>query len=178
MTLRTLILQKLLGFNRSAYWPMHFTSTVSGVSNIKIGIGTAPGLSPGCYIQGLGEIELGDYTLVGPGVGIISANHNPSALSNHFRGRVSIGRYCWLGMHSVILPGVTLGDHTVVGAGSIVTRSFPDGYCVIAGNPAREIRKLDPALVEEKTNPIEYVGFRRTNFHTVLDSQQDQTHAP
>ena len=45
-------------------------------------------------------------------------------------------------MNSVILPGVVLGEHTVVGAGSIVTKSFPEGYCVIAGNPAKIIRKI------------------------------------
>lgn len=54
-------------------------------------------------------------------------------------------------MNSVILPDVTLGDHTVVGAGSVVTKSFPDGYCVIVGNPARKLRDL-PA--EYTDNPI------------------------
>lgn len=44
-------------------------------------------------------------------------------------------------MNSVILPGVVLGEHTVVGAGSIVTKSFSEGYCVIAGNPAKIIKK-------------------------------------
>ena len=46
-------------------------------------------------------------------------------------------------MNSVVLPGVKLGDHTVVGAGSIVTKSFPEGYCVIAGNPAKMIKKIN-----------------------------------
>ena len=46
-------------------------------------------------------------------------------------------------MNAVILPGVTLGDHTIVGAGSIVTKSFPEGYVVIAGNPAKIIRTLE-----------------------------------
>ena len=54
-------------------------------------------------------------------------------------------------MNSVILPGVTLGDHTIVGAGSVVTKSFPDGDCVIAGNPARMIRRLN-SLEGEKEN--------------------------
>nr|WP_283244199.1 DapH/DapD/GlmU-related protein [Luoshenia tenuis] len=54
-----------------------------------------------------------------------------------------LGEKCWIGMNSVVLPGVTLGPHTVVGAGAVVTKSFPEGYCVIAGNPARMIRKLD-----------------------------------
>lgn len=46
-------------------------------------------------------------------------------------------------MHSIILPGVVLGDHTIVGAGSVVTHSFPEGYCILAGNPAKIVRKLD-----------------------------------
>ena len=46
-------------------------------------------------------------------------------------------------MNSVILPGVTLGEDMVVGAGSIVTKSFPDGHCIIAGNPAKLIRNLN-----------------------------------
>lgn len=45
-------------------------------------------------------------------------------------------------MNAVILPGVILGNNTTVGAGSIVTHSFPNGNCVIAGNPARLIRTL------------------------------------
>ena len=48
-------------------------------------------------------------------------------------------------MNAVLLPGTTLGDHTVVGAGAVVTKSFPDGYVVIAGNPAKVIRTLNKA---------------------------------
>ena len=55
-------------------------------------------------------------------------------------------------MNSVILPGVTLGDHTVVGAGSVVTKSFEQGYCVIAGNPARIIRELPQEGGETQKN--------------------------
>ena len=43
----------------------------------------------------------------------------------------------------MILPGVTLGDNTIVGAGAVVTKSFPEGHCVIAGNPARKIKDID-----------------------------------
>jgi len=56
---------------------------------------------------------------------------------------VYIGDYCWIGANAVILLGVHLGPHTIVGAGSIVTKSFPEGYCVIAGNPAKIIKKLE-----------------------------------
>lgn len=53
-----------------------------------------------------------------------------------------IGDKCWIGMNSVILPGVVLGDNTIVGAGSVVTKSFENGHCVVAGNPAKLIKRL------------------------------------
>jgi len=46
-------------------------------------------------------------------------------------------------MNSIILPGVLLGEKTIVGAGSVVTKSFPDGNCIVAGNPAKVIRNLN-----------------------------------
>ena len=54
---------------------------------------------------------------------------------------IKIGDYCWLGMNTLVMSGVELGPSTIVGGGSIVTKSFPEGYCVIAGNPAKVIRK-------------------------------------
>jgi len=88
-------------------------------------------------------IEIGDRTNLGPGVGLISANHDPSDNTGWLPSPpIRLGKDCWLGMHAVILPGVHLGDSTIVGAGSVVTKSFPDGCCVIAGNPARVLRKL------------------------------------
>ena len=50
-------------------------------------------------------------------------------------------------MNTMILTGVELGDNTIVGAGSVVTKSFTDGYCVIAGNPAKIVKKLDKDLI-------------------------------
>jgi acetyltransferase-like isoleucine patch superfamily enzyme len=52
-------------------------------------------------------------------------------------------------MNAVILPSVRLGDFTVVGAGSVVTKSFNEGYCIIAGNPATKIKSLDKHKCEE-----------------------------
>ena len=54
-----------------------------------------------------------------------------------------IDDYCWVGQRTVIIPGVRLGKRTIVGAISVVTKSFPDGYCVIAGNPAKVIKYID-----------------------------------
>lgn len=152
--------QKILGFNRDAYWPTHFTSKVLGARNIYAGVETCPGYSPGCYIQGLGKIFIGDYTQIAANVGIISANHDVYDNRHHPSPQaVRIGRYCWVGMNATILPGVVLGDFTVVGAGAVVTKSFPEGYSVIAGNPAKVIRLLDPESCIEHHSEHEYFGY-------------------
>ena len=148
-----------MGFNRKAYWPVHFTSVVGGPENILIGIDAAAGISHGCYIQGGGKIYIGDYVQIGPNVGIISANHNPNDNSESIPGEVNIGAYSWIGMNSVVLPNTVLGDFTIVAAGSVVTNSFEEGHCIIGGVPAKKIRDLDPSECVRKTNEYEYVGY-------------------
>jgi acetyltransferase-like isoleucine patch superfamily enzyme len=139
----------LLRINPRCPWPVHWSSQVICPENVTLGSGTTPGDMPGCYIQAVNGIEIGDETNVAPGVGIISANHDFAAPHDNTRHLpaepIRIGRRCWLGMNCVILPGVQLGDHTIVGAGAVVTQSFPDGHVVLAGNPARVIKenKLD-----------------------------------
>lgn len=153
------ILQRIFTFNKEAYWPVHFTSIVTGVKNIHAGIDTSPGYMPGCYIQGIGKIYIGDYTQISANVGIITANHDLYDTRKHEIKSVSIGKYCWIGMNAMILPGVELGDFTIVGAGSIVTKSFTDGYCVIAGNPAKVIKQLDKNKCIPFKNKFEYYGY-------------------
>jgi acetyltransferase-like isoleucine patch superfamily enzyme len=92
-----------------------------------------------------GRVVIGRGTLIGPNVGLITVNHDPEDVSRNLPGRdIVLGDGCWIGMNAVILPGVTLGPRTVVGAGAVVTRSFPAGACVIAGVPARFVRKVGP----------------------------------
>ena len=90
-----------------------------------------------------GHIYIGKGTWIAQNVGIITTNHDITNPDKHVEPKdVHLGEKCWIGMNSIILPGVTLGDHTVVGAGSVVTKSFPQGYCVIAGNPAKVIKEI------------------------------------
>jgi len=159
-TLRMWFMQKVLGFNRKVYWPVHFTSKINQYKHMVIGVETCPGYEPGCYIQGIGKVYIGDYTRIAQNVGIISSNHDLYDSREHnLASEVRIGKYCWLGMNSIILPDVNLGDFTIVGAGSIVTKSFPEGYCVVAGNPAKVIKYLDKEKCKPYINHPEYIGY-------------------
>lgn len=99
----------------------------------------------GTYYQNFAAtITIGKGTYIAPNVGIITANHDPKDLDGHKpAAAVTIGENCWIGMNSMILPGVSLGERTIVGAGSVVTKPFLDGHCVVAGNPARIIKRLE-----------------------------------
>ena len=156
--------QKILGRNRDVYWPVHSNSEVRGVRKIYAGVETCPGYEKGCYIQAVNPIYIGDYTQIASNVGIISANHDLYDLRIQKLGKpINIGKYCWLGMGVIILPEVELGDFTIVGAGAVVTKSFPDGYCVIAGNPAKIIKHLTKEeCIMHKSNK-EYNGFYRSS---------------
>lgn len=143
--------------NKKIYWPVHKNSIVNG--NVTIGINSSVGATPGCYIQGIGKVEIGNYTILAPNVGIISSNHDKYDYRKHVKGEVIIGNYCWIGMNSTILPGVTLGDHTIVAANSVVTKSFDQGYCIIGGNPAKIIQYLNKDDCIEYKDKHEYYGY-------------------
>jgi acetyltransferase-like isoleucine patch superfamily enzyme len=164
--IRAWFIQKVLGFNRHAYWPCHISSEIIYPKNIYAGIDVSPGYASGCYIQAIGKVFIDDYSGIGPNVGIISSNHDLLDFRQHRKGEVRIGKYCWVGMNSVILPNVTLGDFTTVMAGSIVNQSFPQGYCVIGGNPAQIIKQFLPEshhLFTRYTHSTPYNGYIRSD---------------
>jgi len=141
--LQLFFFQRILLINGSIPWPVHWTSYVSGKIIRKEPTGFL-GLSPCCYIKGTNGIEVNIGCRFGPGVKIISANHDIYDYDRHKKGGpIKIGKYCWIGANAVILPEVILGDHTIVAAGSVVTKSFEEGNCMIAGVPAKIIKKID-----------------------------------
>ncbi len=92
------------------------------------------------------HIYVGDYTMLGPNVVVATAGHpilpelREKALQ--FNLPVKIGRNCWLGAGVIVLPGVTIGDNTVIGAGSVVTKDIPANV-VAVGNPCKVLREIN-----------------------------------
>jgi maltose O-acetyltransferase len=83
--------------------------------------------------------------MFGPAVQIYTATHPLNAeerRKKEYAKPIRIGSDCWIGGGAIILPGVTIGDETVVGAGSVVTKDLPSGV-LAAGNPCRVIRPVD-----------------------------------
>ena len=92
------------------------------------------------------HIYIGDCTMLGPNVVIATAGHpilpelREKALQ--FNMPVHIGRNCWLGAGVIVLPGVTIGDNTVIGAGSVVTKDIPANVIAV-GNPCKVLREIN-----------------------------------
>ncbi|WP_242703972.1 DapH/DapD/GlmU-related protein [Candidatus Enterococcus moelleringii] len=91
----------------------------------------------------LGTIHLEDGVLIAAKASIVSINHveKPSERQDLLPKVVHIKENAWIGAGAIVLPGVTVGKNAIVGAGAVVTRDVPDDT-VVAGNPAREIRKI------------------------------------
>lgn len=129
----------------SAGWgPNH-----AGLADRVVVIGDRCLIGRGSSIVGHKYIEIGDDVWTGHNVHITDMNHGyedlslPISKQNMAELPVRIGSGSWLGHNTVVLPGVTIGEHVVVGAGSIVTKDLPD-FSVAVGSPARVVRRYDP----------------------------------
>lgn len=92
------------------------------------------------------HIYVGDYTMFGPNVVLATAGHpilpELRPLAYQYNMPIHIGKNCWLGAGVIVLPGVTIGDNTVIGAGSVVTKDIPANV-VAVGNPCKVLREIN-----------------------------------
>ena len=107
----------------------------------NISLGARVFLNFNCIVLDVVDVSIGDATQIGPAVQIYTADHPRDAQRRRsgleFGRRIEIGRNVWIGGGAIILPGITIGDDAIVGAGSVVTRDVPSGATVM-GNPARQ----------------------------------------
>lgn len=111
----------------------------------KISVGDRVSFNYNSFINGYGNITIGDDCLFGPNVTIISSNHRFKGSLNirglgHICDPVIIGNNVWVGSNTTILPGICIGDNVVIGAGSVVTKSVPNNTIAV-GNPAKIIKR-------------------------------------
>lgn len=113
-------------------------------------IGNDTEVNMNCVFLDCNKITIGHHCLIAPNVQIYTAFH-PLKAKERFAGSsnwavtrsapVKIGNYCWIGGGAIILPGVEIGDNSVIGAGSVVTKNIPENS-VAAGNPCKVIKTL------------------------------------
>jgi len=100
-----------------------------------------------CVVLDVMKVVIGDRTLFGPNVQIYTAthpvNHKERASGVEYAKPITIGNDVWVGGSAVICPGVSIGDRTIIGAGSVVTKDIPSDVFA-AGNPCKVIREIDP----------------------------------
>ena len=99
-----------------------------------------------CVVLDVCRVTIGDYTLFGPAVQLLTATHPMDAERRRKEegGKpIAIGADVWLGGGAIVLPGVTIGSRTIIGAGSVVTRDVPDDVLAV-GNPCRVLRAIGP----------------------------------
>ena len=111
---------------------------------INITLGKNVFINACCKFQDQAGIEIGDNVLIGHSVVIATLNHdfNPNKRASMIPKKVKIGSSVWIGSNSIILPGVTINDGAIIGAGSVVVKDVPKN-AVVAGNPAKIIKYIE-----------------------------------
>ena len=114
----------------------------------------------GCIILDCAEVTIGSHTLLGPNVGLYAANHSTDATERINGGcygkPIHIGKNVWLGGDVKVVPGVTIGDSTIIGTGSIVTKDIPSNVIAV-GNPCKVIREITD---QDKTDYLKRMGIK------------------
>jgi maltose O-acetyltransferase len=111
----------------------------------KISIGNRVGIARDVVLDGRGELEIGDDTIVGFESIILTSTHNSNRIDlpireqGFFFSKINIGNNVWIGARSIILPEVTIGEGAIIGANAVVSKDVKD-YTIVAGVPAKLIK--------------------------------------
>lgn len=152
---RTRVLQELIPNSGKGFWmqPPFFCDY-----GYNIILGDNVFFNFNCVVLDVMTVTIGSRTLFGPNVQIYAATHpinwSERASGLEYAKPVTIGEDVWIGGSVVICPGVTIGDRSVIGAGSVVTRDIPDDVFA-AGNPCKVIRKLTESETNESARQVE-----------------------
>ena len=138
---RRTILVELFGRGGASVWmqPPFFCDYGSNIE-----LGERVFFNFNCVVLDVCSVKIGDFTLFGPAVQILTPMHPWNAAQRRkeeFGKPIEIGSDVWIGGGAIILPGVRIGSRAVIGAGSIVTRDVPEGVFA-AGNPCRVVREI------------------------------------
>lgn len=143
------IIQKIFRVNSRVPFMVHFTSRIAMAQNINIEdhkesntVYSSFASSNGLYLNATNGINIAKNIMIASGVKIISANHDFKNRNKHTKSDcINIEENVWLGTNVIVLPGITIGRNSIIGAGSVVTKDIPKNV-VAAGNPAAVIREL------------------------------------
>nr|WP_305000400.1 acyltransferase [Kribbella sp. VKM Ac-2527] len=122
----------------------------------EIEIGADSTVNPFCVVRG--KVSIGGGVRIGAHTSLLAFNHGtapdqPIFRQPHTARGITVGDDVWIGSNAIVLDGVTIGPHSIVGAGAVVTKDV-DPWSIVAGNPARKLRDRRPSTVaSEETSP-------------------------
>lgn len=130
----------------------------------KVSLGDHVGIGAGTIIRAAGGVTFKDFVLLGDYVVVATTGHpiGERYASNFYHKPVILEENVWVGANAIILPGVTIGQNSVIGAGAVVTRDIP-ANAVAVGVPAAVIREIDPAqqaIIDEQKNVLRHTRAR------------------
>lgn len=133
------LLVRIFGGKVSWSASLHPSSVIDYPWNLKMG--SRASLGEHCWVYAMAPVEIGEQTCIGKDVSILTGSHDiSSCLFSLVVRPILIGDGCWVATSSIVLPGVSIGNFSVVAAGSVVAKDV-EPWTVVGGNPARFIKK-------------------------------------